>query len=43
MFADENIIDYEEIPAEMAKNDDYFALKFMVIAWNQEFVTMMSL
>lgn len=27
MFADENIIDYEEIPAEMAKNDDYFALK----------------
>lgn len=22
----ENIIDYEEIPAEMAKNDDYFAL-----------------
>ena len=27
MFADENIIDYEEIPSEMAKNDDYFALK----------------
>lgn len=27
IFADENIIDYEEIPAEMAKNDDYFALK----------------
>ena len=27
MFADENIIDFEEIPAEMAKNDDYFALK----------------
>lgn len=27
MFAEENIIDYEEIPAERAKNDDYFALK----------------
>ena len=27
IFADENIIDYEEIPEEMAKNGEYFALK----------------
>lgn len=27
IFADDNIIDYEEIPTEMAKNGEYFALK----------------